>query len=126
MNGEKGARAATLVRFAVAALCSCSSHVDVGFTNEGGVAGIADASGSRGDEPVAAVMTACSITLNCTDAGGCEPMITYAPWCTEVCKSSIKLCNGECVDTSSDHDNCGRCRHECLSNETCVMGGCVP
>lgn len=36
----------------------------------------------------------------------------------------IPLCNGRCVDTSTDTANCGRCGNSCGSGDECVGGQC--
>ena len=33
-------------------------------------------------------------------------------------------CGGECVDTRSDHDNCGSCDHACDAHSQCEAGAC--
>jgi hypothetical protein len=34
-------------------------------------------------------------------------------------------CDGKCVHLVNDHDNCGRCGNQCLSNHVCQAGACV-
>jgi Stigma-specific protein, Stig1 len=34
-------------------------------------------------------------------------------------------CNGTCVDTKTDPNNCGRCGNTCGTNETCTEGKCT-
>ena len=40
----------------------------------------------------------------------------------------MTACNGQCVDTTSDSNNCGRCNSMCtggMIGETCINGQCV-
>jgi hypothetical protein len=109
---------------------SCSSHVDVGFTSDGGAQSISDAgdasrssrSNTSGDAPDARG-PACTFVRSCVN-GVCELRQVYADWCTEVCRNSIDVCDGQCVDLSSDPKNCGWCFHDCSSFEKCVSGDC--
>ena len=39
-----------------------------------------------------------------------------------VCEANKVLCNGQCVDLTSDPDNCGECGRECDSGEVCSNG----
>ncbi|KAH7147334.1 hypothetical protein DER46DRAFT_665785 [Fusarium sp. MPI-SDFR-AT-0072] len=45
--------------------------------------------------------------------------------------STKQLCNGACVDTNTDNNNCGSCGNQCVDTEDgdadtcCVMGQCV-
>jgi hypothetical protein len=62
-------------------------------------------------------------TLDCQancryDTTGCE----YSP---EVCPQDMIWCAGACVDTEVDHENCGRCGHQCAAEETCIAGTCT-
>ncbi|KAL7217912.1 hypothetical protein ACSBR2_011192 [Camellia fascicularis] len=34
-------------------------------------------------------------------------------------------CNNKCVDTKTDHQNCGKCKKICEVTETCCGGKCV-
>jgi hypothetical protein len=125
MTGHVPARAIALVWLA---MLGCSSHVDVGFTNEAGASSINDGSAARGSEPAEAAVTmaaACVIVRVC-DAGTCGFQPIFAPSCDDVCQRSIDICGNQCVDTSSDPNNCGRCRRACSPDETCVMGVCRP
>jgi hypothetical protein len=42
------------------------------------------------------------------------------------CPSGQTNCNGNCVDTSSDSQNCGSCGNACAQGESCVSGSCSP
>ena len=35
------------------------------------------------------------------------------------------ICDGECVDLLSDHENCGECGNACSEAGTCFAGYCV-
>ncbi len=41
------------------------------------------------------------------------------------CLPGETLCSGRCVNTSSDHANCGGCGHACLAHEVCFEGECM-
>ncbi|MFH1436849.1 MAG: hypothetical protein ABIJ56_14170 [Pseudomonadota bacterium] len=41
------------------------------------------------------------------------------------CPAGTWRCGGECVDLSSDRDNCGACGHECDAEEVCFDGECI-
>jgi hypothetical protein len=43
---------------------------------------------------------------------------------TDLCKFGLTGCSGNCVNTTSDHDNCGACGNKCGSGEFCVKGSC--
>jgi len=51
--------------------------------------------------------------------GAIPPNETIGPQCT----APDLECNGQCIDPSSDPDNCGSCGHVCPSN-LCVLGKC--
>ncbi|NUO52286.1 MAG: hypothetical protein HOV80_25815 [Polyangiaceae bacterium] len=40
------------------------------------------------------------------------------------CMGGLTNCNGDCVDTLTDTDNCGFCNNPCGFNESCQMGFC--
>ena len=40
------------------------------------------------------------------------------------CAPGLTDCGGKCVDTSSDHGNCGACGNECEAFEVCAAGTC--
>ncbi len=40
------------------------------------------------------------------------------------CPSGQTSCNGTCIDTSSDSNNCGYCGNVCSSGTSCVSGTC--
>ncbi|MFI5300265.1 MAG: hypothetical protein ACHREM_19425, partial [Polyangiales bacterium] len=44
---------------------------------------------------------------------------------TGTCPSATPLrCGATCVDSSSDHGNCGSCGHACAASERCSAGSC--
>ena len=122
---------ATALGLTALSLSGCSSHVDVGFTSEGGVPVVmpdaGDASranqGSPGDATDARG-PACTFTRSCINGICRYTQLVPAPWCTGICASSIDICEGECVDRSSDSNHCGRCSTQCSALQTCVMGDC--
>ncbi|WP_375765002.1 kelch repeat-containing protein [Archangium gephyra] len=45
--------------------------------------------------------------------------------CTTPCPGGQTSCNGQCVDTSSDRNNCGSCGHSCINFKfVCIAGQC--
>lgn len=40
------------------------------------------------------------------------------------CESGRRLCDGECVDVSTDADHCGECGNSCGSGKVCEEGAC--
>lgn len=42
------------------------------------------------------------------------------------CPDYQRLCDGECIPTSNDPDNCGACGNTCGDAEACSGGRCVP
>ena len=45
--------------------------------------------------------------------------------CVSFCKATHSFCNGECVDITSDDDNCGGCNRSCGVSEFCESGNCT-
>jgi hypothetical protein len=65
----------------------------------------------------------CSPGEQCID-GACVPPIQ--PGQIPGCLGSRILCDGRCVDPSSDADHCGACGDACAAEEMCDAGACVP
>ncbi|MCD6498021.1 MAG: hypothetical protein J7M25_06915 [Deltaproteobacteria bacterium] len=42
-----------------------------------------------------------------------------------VCPDGLTGCDGTCVDTETDDENCGACGHRCGDGETCREGTCM-
>jgi hypothetical protein len=42
---------------------------------------------------------------------------------TEACVGMV--CEGVCVDTMTDNDNCGMCGNNCVGQQECVGGECI-
>ena len=125
-------RAIALGLLIFASVPACASHVDVGFTSEGGVQSSSDAGdGSRFSQSSAgdaadARGAACTFTRVCSIGGACLPsQLVPAPWCTGSCADSIDVCDDECVDLSSDSNHCGRCSRQCTPPHACVMSDCT-
>jgi hypothetical protein len=60
--------------------------------------------------------------------GNCTTACQSTEWCTQgkCCSVGTKLCNGNCVDTTSDKNNCGSCGNVCGSGKPVCSGGqCV-
>ncbi|UCE58489.1 MAG: hypothetical protein JSU63_13725 [Phycisphaerales bacterium] len=58
----------------------------------------------------------------CDGAGNCEQH--NRP--DEISCSGGICCSGECVDTKSNHEHCGKCNKACGTNEECRDGKCEP
>src|SRR5262249_60553522 len=41
------------------------------------------------------------------------------------CVGALQECNGSCVDTSSDANNCGSCNNACGANQVCNLSLCT-
>jgi hypothetical protein len=41
------------------------------------------------------------------------------------CAVGQTTCSGQCVDTTSSHDNCGACGTKCTQTQACLSGACV-
>lgn len=55
-------------------------------------------------------------------SAGTGPCYTCGPQKTD---PNQQLCNGMCVNTSSDTQNCGSCGTACSAGATCVSGVCT-
>jgi len=84
-----------------------------------------------------------NLLLNCDDAGGNSCAGTQPPGATLVdqdphygpqhcynlqnqCTAPQTNCNGQCVNTNTDNNNCGICGNECDIGLTCTNGQCQP
>ncbi len=56
-------------------------------------------------------------TAQVPEAGTGEP--------TESCTEPLSLCDGVCVDLTSDASNCGSCNHACSDEQFCSTGACA-
>ncbi len=54
-----------------------------------------------------------------------ENMICDLGECILDCSGELSECNGECVDTDTDENNCGSCNIPCGSDEICLNGICL-
>jgi hypothetical protein len=120
------ARAIVLVGPVVAA---CSSHVDVGFTNEGGAQAASYNDAGRDAGHVATAMdgdsgASCVIITSCENGMTIQTISFAADWCVDACHQSSPDCDAEGIDLSRDPNNCGRCGRVCLPGERCVMSDC--
>lgn len=57
-----------------------------------------------------------ALALAC--CAGCLEMVDFTPHCNGT------VCDGQCVDASSDVNNCGACGHYCSTDQTCNSGSC--
>lgn len=63
--------------------------------------------------PLVACVNSICTPLGTADAG---PACPTAPYVTP--------CGGSCVDTTTDHANCGTCFHSCAVDQSCVASAC--
>jgi hypothetical protein len=64
------------------------------------------------------------MSSSCVD-GVCAVAVVTSTTQGITCSGSQALCNGQCVDTDSDMDNCGRCANSCSYQDTvCIQGIC--
>jgi len=56
------------------------------------------------------------------DSGGTQPPPTSQPDSGMTCMGT--MCGGQCVDTTSDDNNCGMCGNACPSGASCVSSTC--
>jgi hypothetical protein len=79
--------------------------------------------------------TACDLGKSCTQNldcmssscvnGVCAPAAVTPVTQGITCSANEVICNGQCVDTDSDMDNCGRCANSCSYQDTvCIQGIC--
>lgn len=95
--------------------CSDDAGGGAGSNNGGGpTADAADGSGSPGDGGDVASDAAPSDAEGGGDAGGGDGCNIYQ-----------SLCNGQCIPTNTDPDNCGGCGVTCAADEVCSGGACV-
>jgi len=64
-------------------------------------------------------------TQNCT--GGKQTCGSNCKWgnCVSSCPSGETLCNGQCVNTKNNPQNCGSCGTVCKGDYTCQNGTCA-
>ena len=74
--------------------------------------------------------SASSATTSTTGSGGATTgsggMATTSTTGTGGGCGALTDCNGNCVDTQSDVNNCGMCGKACMSGEMCAAGMCAP
>ncbi len=129
MTGEVSVRATALGLW-VFASSSCSSHVDVGFTNDSGMSATSDGDISGGaDRPFQGVDgdlgPGCFVITSCASGRMSQTIEPKSDRCIEACLQSSPDCDAQGVDLSGDSNNCGSCGHECPSAERCVMKSCT-
>jgi len=65
---------------------------------------------------LAGIVSACATSAVIDDDAGTPPDMDAS--------SCTTMCNGMCVDTKTDSNNCGRCANACPMGATCVQGSC--
>ena len=61
-------------------------------------------------------------------AAACIPLLAAGCWENTgiSCPEGTSDCNGACVDTQTDTNNCGECGTACTGTEVCNAGVCAP
>lgn len=119
--------------FAVSAGCgSCGDDTAGAGPEEEGGATAGDGATAGGTSPDGALADGAIVdgpTDGWTsDTNGCGGACSGKEVCTDgdcICPRYHEPCNGECVPTHVDPDNCGGCGNSCGSNEVCSAGGCA-
>jgi hypothetical protein len=94
-----------------------------GTSGSGGTGGSAGRGGTGG--------SAGSMATDCTTAGCPSGQFCVDKMCRTMCTADAQCetgescCDGGCIDTDSDHDNCGECGTECAATERCTESACV-
>ncbi len=66
------------------------------------------------------------VFCDCVCPNLCVPPFVNDPYtCDCVCPTGLTDCDGICVDTSLNRNNCGMCGTICLPNEDCCHGSCA-
>jgi hypothetical protein len=77
----------------------------------------------------------CTPGKNCDPGNVCNPdfifcssgstVTTAATLAGEPCTAGPNCCNGQCIDITTDPNNCGACGNKCASGTTCTAGTCT-
>jgi hypothetical protein len=113
---------------ACAAISGLDSYSSTEGTREAGKPGkSADGEGGLGDDGTNSSDTAspCSTACSTNIANATAGCVDGA--CALMCNSDHSLCDGACVNFTSDNNNCGGCgpSYACASNATCQSGVCL-
>src|SRR5215211_7705097 len=68
--------------------------------------------------------TDAALGVSAVSAKGCGPCETCDPGTGQCIPTGQTYCNGNCVDTQSDPNNCGSCGSTCSGVQTCQSGQC--
>lgn len=66
------------------------------------------------------ILGACEVVINFSDGG----MPVDAGDSCGGCPSGQECCDGLCITTTADEDNCGCCGNSCNTGESCTNGAC--
>ena len=106
---------------------ACASHVDVGFTSEGGARAASDAGeGARGFQDMTSDSGAPCVIVTSCENGESRQRTYFADWRTDEPAGNRKeVAIPKGIDLATDPNNCGRCDQVCSSAERCAAGHCT-
>jgi len=95
------------------------------LTDENGEVVVFISSATEGEAALTATVSGVDLCELQAD-GSCTPIVRIVSFVTE-CGEGLQMCGGQCVDTSSDPENCGECDVVCSYDHaaaSCVEGSC--
>jgi hypothetical protein len=129
MSSKIGALAACALFVSIAAAAACGTDVaGIDPSTDGGSSGTSGSSGTFGDNDASdpgssSGSSGSSGGASCTNADCPVGQACVNGRCT--CPPYTTLCNGACIPTVSDPNNCGGCGVKCTGTLACAAGKCA-